>query len=596
MIKFIKERRTNRIAKAALAFFALAACCCGEEIPKRPVKSVRLQLKWTHAFQFAGYYMAEHRGYYRDAGLHVEIIEGGPNLDVTEQVLSGQADFGVGTTGLLLDFAEGRPVKVLGVVYQHSPLGLIMRTDKPTATIQDLIGTTIMVDSRAADLYAMLKREGLPMHTIAYASHTGRAEDLVTLGAKAVFAYITNEPYTLSKMGVEYIVLSPRAYGIDYYGDNYFTSQAFFEKNRGVALAFREATNRGWQDAFDHPEAAVDLILEKYPGRMTREHLLFEASRTVDLMTGLVSPGYMLLSRWQHIVDTYREIGMLDQQPDLNAFLYLDTAVSLPVWVKELLLAVALLVLAVSTLTLYQRNRVLALKQEVARREESAQKLALWEAEKRLALQQFIVRDIHDGMGGIAANLVLTATLARREDAVLKKDDWIEKLERLAAQLNTEVRDLMNSLDERTMRWGDIIDSIRRAAELLFDPQRTSVVFAVTDVPADEELGIVEGMSLSRLIREGMNNVVKHAHASSVEIAIAFSDERVSLSITDNGEGFVPETVRRGRGLNNLAQRTAELGGTFEIISDRGTQLKIAIARPVRIVETERSNGEGVRA
>ena len=41
-------------------------------------EEVRVQLRWTHQFQFAGYYMALERGYYRDAGLDVEIIEGGP--------------------------------------------------------------------------------------------------------------------------------------------------------------------------------------------------------------------------------------------------------------------------------------------------------------------------------------------------------------------------------------------------------------------------------------------------------------------------------------------------------------------------------------
>ena len=74
----------------ALGFPALAAT------------PVTLQLKWTHNFQFAGYYAALEKGYYRDAGLEVRIEEARPGLDVVGQVVSGRADFGVGNSALLL--------------------------------------------------------------------------------------------------------------------------------------------------------------------------------------------------------------------------------------------------------------------------------------------------------------------------------------------------------------------------------------------------------------------------------------------------------------------------------------------------------------
>ena len=54
-------------------------------------ESVKLQLKWTHQFQFAGYYAAQKQGYYNDAGLDVEIVEGNPSDDSTQIVLQGKA-------------------------------------------------------------------------------------------------------------------------------------------------------------------------------------------------------------------------------------------------------------------------------------------------------------------------------------------------------------------------------------------------------------------------------------------------------------------------------------------------------------------------
>jgi ABC-type nitrate/sulfonate/bicarbonate transport system substrate-binding protein len=85
---------------------------------------VTLQLKWQHAFQFAGYYAAEAQGFYREVGLDVRFSEGKPGVDAVQEVISGRADFGVGTTELLLNRQQGAPITILGVVYQHSPLQL----------------------------------------------------------------------------------------------------------------------------------------------------------------------------------------------------------------------------------------------------------------------------------------------------------------------------------------------------------------------------------------------------------------------------------------------------------------------------------------
>ena len=69
--------------------------------PAAALDQVSLQLKWKHQFQFAGYYAAVEQGYYRNAGLDVSVREGGPDIDVTEAVASGQADFGVCSSSVL---------------------------------------------------------------------------------------------------------------------------------------------------------------------------------------------------------------------------------------------------------------------------------------------------------------------------------------------------------------------------------------------------------------------------------------------------------------------------------------------------------------
>jgi ABC-type nitrate/sulfonate/bicarbonate transport system substrate-binding protein len=89
--------------------------------PAAALDQVSLQLKWKHQFQFAGYYAARERGYYRDAGLDVEIREGGPDVDAMKAVEGGKADFGVCTTSILLEKLEAPRLVVLGVTFSILP-------------------------------------------------------------------------------------------------------------------------------------------------------------------------------------------------------------------------------------------------------------------------------------------------------------------------------------------------------------------------------------------------------------------------------------------------------------------------------------------
>ena len=88
-------------------------------------EKIRVQLKWKHQFQFAGYYTALHKGFYEEEGLNVIINEASNNMNMTEEILSNNAQFGIGTSELILDFAKNKPIVVLGVIFQHSPLGIM---------------------------------------------------------------------------------------------------------------------------------------------------------------------------------------------------------------------------------------------------------------------------------------------------------------------------------------------------------------------------------------------------------------------------------------------------------------------------------------
>ena len=85
-------------------------------------EKIGIQLKWKHSFQFAGYYAAIEKGFYREAGLEVTLKEIDYSKDYVEQVISGESEYGISDSTLLIYHLQGKPVVLLNQFFQHSPL------------------------------------------------------------------------------------------------------------------------------------------------------------------------------------------------------------------------------------------------------------------------------------------------------------------------------------------------------------------------------------------------------------------------------------------------------------------------------------------
>ncbi len=335
------HRRLLRHLLAALCLL-LAAGAAGA------LESVTLQLKWQHQFQFAGYYMAQARGYYREAGLEVRIVEGRADTDPVAEVLAGRAQYGIGASELLLERSRGKPVVALAAVFQHSPLVLLARAGGPIRRPADLEGRRLMLLPTEAELFAFLRREQVKEERLQRVPHSFSAADLMAGKVDAVSGYLTDETYELEKAGFPYLSFSPRAANIDFYGDTLFTAEAHAVAHPQQVEAFRRASLQGWAAALADPDAAAREILQHYSTRHSLEHLLFEAERMRPLIEpALVELGHMSPARWRRIGDTYAELGMMPRDYAVETLLYRPAGPQpLPPWAWGTLLLAALALLA----------------------------------------------------------------------------------------------------------------------------------------------------------------------------------------------------------------------------------------------------------
>jgi diguanylate cyclase (GGDEF)-like protein len=290
-----------------------------------PLQVIDFQLRWHHQFQFAGYYAAIEQGYYREEGLDVRLHEASPGRTPVEEVLAGRAQYAESNSEILYGRLQGKPLIALAAIFQHSPSVLLVRKDSGINTPHDLIGKKVMLLNAQtdADFLAMLLHEGIKHDAIDIVPSSLNFDDLITGKVAAFNSYLTNETYLLKQQGIDYNVINPATYGIDFYSDILFTTEQELKRHPERVEAMRRATLKGWRYAMDHPDEVIDLLLTKYKVPKTREHLQFEAnSMRALILPDLIEIGHMNPGRWQRMAEAFVDVGMGDRNFSLDGFIY----------------------------------------------------------------------------------------------------------------------------------------------------------------------------------------------------------------------------------------------------------------------------------
>ncbi len=290
-------------------------------------ETVTLQLFWKHQFQFAGYYAAKELGFYKEAGLDVDIREYQPGMDVNEEVLSGRAQFATVSSSATKAYLQGKPVKLLANIFKHSALVLLSRRDAGIRTPGDLYGKRLMLTTQehdAVEFLSFFAKNGIDPKKLSYVDHTFDPMAIVNGQADVMSAYITNQPFILQQKGIPYNILDPAAYGVDFYGDSLITSAKLSEQRPELVEAFKEASLRGWAYALQHPEEIIELILSKYnTTNKSREALRYEATETAKLILPEIYPlGSIDLERVRRIANALYEMGVIKDELDLKSLIF----------------------------------------------------------------------------------------------------------------------------------------------------------------------------------------------------------------------------------------------------------------------------------
>ena len=282
---------------------------------------------WLDQFEFAGFYMAKEKGFYKDANLDVEFKKFDPKVNLVDEVLNGNADFALNSSSLLIDKSKGKNLVILGAIFQSSPFVLLSLKNSNINTLDEIKNKKIMISNsqeKFITLQSMLKSQGLNIDELNFIPHSYSVDDLISKKADLMSAYITNEPYILKEKGYESKIFYPKDYGFDFYENIIFTSENFIRNNPKIVKDFYDATIKGWHYAFENIQESVRIIHKKYnPQNKSLDSLIYEANELKKLAYDKNKEiGTIDENRINLIYNLYKVMGLINSNINLNELIY----------------------------------------------------------------------------------------------------------------------------------------------------------------------------------------------------------------------------------------------------------------------------------
>ena len=296
--------RNESLSKTAtLSLIGLALMLLHPLSNADPLVPITVQLDWLENAQYAGLLVAKEKGWYAEQGLDVTIVPiNRTTLDTVGPVVKGRNVIGCADGMILLQSRrDHQPIQAFAVTLQASPLGIVTLRSSGLSQVKDLAGKTIGLHAYdLTQLDIMLKANGLSLHQV---KTKNIGDDLTSLPAGKIDAqvlYLVDEKVALEQKGIQLNVFPGYANNYSTYSQVYFARTDFLRDHPAILAKFLRATNRGWVEAFAHPNQTAAMLVSRYlPGKDLNYQVrsLMEIKRFATIESPQL--GQMRLTTWQ---------------------------------------------------------------------------------------------------------------------------------------------------------------------------------------------------------------------------------------------------------------------------------------------------------
>ena len=294
-----------------------------------PLAQVTFLPQWIPQAQFAGYMMAFEKGFYKDAGLDVKILRGGPTNPPLEALESGQATFCTSWVSTAVKKrSSGTRLVNLAQIVQRSALMLIVKKSSGINTLEDLNGRRVGLwqgDFRIQPL-AMFKIHHLNVIEIPMYSSINL---FLKGGVDAISAMWYNEYHTILNSGFDANELNTfffSDYGLNFPEDGIYCLEKTLNENPKVCESFVQASLKGWVYALEQPDETLNVVMNNTHAAHTgtnRAHQMWMLARMKDLIFpggDRTDLGKLDQKQYLLVTDTLQSLGFVEDHVRFEDF------------------------------------------------------------------------------------------------------------------------------------------------------------------------------------------------------------------------------------------------------------------------------------
>ncbi len=289
-----------------------------EQASTKTLTKVTLQLNWFPEAEHGGYYAAALHGFFEEEGLEVEILPGGPNSPVIQQLVSSQAEFVVGNADqVLTSRAKDSEAVALFAPLQNSPRCIMVHEAAGIKSLADLKNMTLGMSAGRA--FALYMQKHLSMEDVTLVGYPGSPAVFVNDETFGQQAYVFSEPFVATKLGAKPLALMVSDIGYNPYTSLLITTQQRIDTDNELVQKMIRASKKGWIQYLKDSEKTnqhihslneeMGLDILAYGAKVLQDLCLPDGASQEEL-------GAMKLQRWTHLRDQLIEIELIDSSVD----------------------------------------------------------------------------------------------------------------------------------------------------------------------------------------------------------------------------------------------------------------------------------------
>lgn len=281
--------------------------------------------QWVPQTQFAGYYLAAEKGFYKKAGIEVKINDGGPGLVGLREVAAGETDFATGwlISALRLK-AKGEKLVLIGQVLQKSALLLIAKKTTGIKSVKEFSGHSLGVWPGDFQLPPKALVRKYRVGNVKIINQGFSVDPFIKGEIDVASAMKYNEYHQIIHTGMkpgDLIVFDYSELGMNLPEDGIYVSEDFYKKNQAACKKFVEASMEGWKYAFNHKDEAVKLmtrLANQTDFKTTEAHqrlMLDEIEKLMD-----VNSTSLKMDDFKTAIGVLKSARIIKKDIDYNAF------------------------------------------------------------------------------------------------------------------------------------------------------------------------------------------------------------------------------------------------------------------------------------